>query len=47
MSVTPPAGVTDISWITFNSNTRTVSYVQNNPGFDGDYTITITGTISN
>jgi len=45
MTVTPPTGVTDTSWITFNSNTRTVSYFQNNPGFDGVYTIKITGTI--
>ena len=47
MTVTPPAGVTDTSWITFDSNTRTVSYVQNKPGFDGDYSITITGAILN
>ena len=47
MSITTPSGVTDSSWITFNSITRVLSYVQASSGFDGDYTITITGTITN
>ena len=49
MSVTPvPSGVTDTSWITFNSLTRVVTW-EKAPviGFIGDYTITIYGTITN
>ena len=46
MSITPPSGVSVTSWITFNTVTRVVSYVQANSGYDGAYTITITGTIT-
>ena len=47
MSITPPPGVSVTSWITFNAATRVVRYVQANSGYDGAYTITITGTITN
>ena len=47
MSITPPSGVSVTSWITFNAATRVVSYVQANSGYDGAYTITISGTITN
>ena len=47
MIVTPPSGVLDTSWIMFNSISRTVSYVQNNPGFHGDYTIVVYGNLIN
>ena len=49
MSVTSvPSGVTDTSWITFNSATRVVTWVKTPAiGFIGDYTITIYGTITN
>jgi hypothetical protein len=49
MSVTSvPSGVTDTSWVTFNSATRVVTWVKAPAvGFIGDYTITIYGTISN
>jgi len=47
MSITPPSGVSVTSWITFNAVTRVVSYVQANSGYDGAYTINISGTISN
>ena len=47
MIVTPPFGVSDTSWITFTAASRIVSYVKFSSGFDGDYTITITGTITN
>ena len=49
MAVTSmPSGVTDTSWITFNSLTRVVTW-EKAPviGFIGDYTITIYGTITN
>ena len=49
MSVTPvPFGVTDTSWITFDSLTRVVTW-EKAPviGFIGDYTITIYGKITN
>jgi len=40
MSITSkPIGVTDVSWITFNSLTRVFSFVQANVGFDGNYTV--------
>ena len=43
-----PLGVTDTSWITFNSATRVVSWVKAPiVGFIGDYTITIYGNITN
>jgi hypothetical protein len=42
-----PSGVTDTTWITFTASTRVVSYSKASSGFDGDYTITITGTITN
>ena len=43
-----PAGVTDTSWISFNSATRVVSWVKAPiVGFIGDYTITIYGNITN
>ena len=47
MTVTPPSGVTDVSWITFNSASRTVSYAKYAALFDGDYTLTIYGSITN
>ena len=49
MSVTSvTSGVTDVSWITFDSETRVVTWVKAPAvGFIGDYTITIYGTISN
>ena len=49
MSVTSvPSGVTDTSWITFNSATRVVTWVKAPViGFIGDYTITIYGKIVN
>jgi hypothetical protein len=49
MSVTSvPSGVTDVSWITFNSATRVVTWVKAPViGFIGDYTITIYGKITN
>ena len=47
MSITPPSGVSDTSWITFTAASRIVSYVKLSSGFDGNYTITITGTITN
>ena len=49
MSVTSvPSGVTDTSWITFNSATRVVTWVKAPTiGFIGVYTITIYGTITN
>ena len=49
MSVTSvPSGVTDTSWITFNSATRVVTWVKAPAvGFIGDYTITIYGKITN
>ena len=49
MTVTSvPSGVTDTSWVTFNSATRVVTWVKAPAvGFIGDYTITIYGTISN
>ena len=49
MSVTSvPSGVTDSSWITFNSATRVVTWEKAPAiGFIGDYTITIYGTITN
>ena len=49
MSVTSvPSGVTDTSWITFNSATRVVTWEKAPAiGFIGDYTITIYGTITN
>ena len=49
MLVTPlPSGVTDTSWITFDSLTRVVTW-EKAPviGFIGDYTITIYGKITN
>ena len=42
-----PSGVTDTTWITFTASPIVVSYSQANSGFDGDYTITINGTITN
>jgi hypothetical protein len=43
-----PSGVTDTSWITFNSATRVVTWVKAPViGFIGAYTITIYGTITN
>jgi hypothetical protein len=42
-----PSGVTDTTWITFTASTRVVSYSKASSGFDGDYEITITGTITN
>ena len=43
-----PAGVTDTSWITFNSATRVVSWVKAPiVGFIGNYTITVYGNITN
>ena len=49
MSVTSvPSGVIDSSWITFNKWSRYVTWVKApEVGFIGDYTITITGTITN
>ena len=47
MTITPPLGVTDTSWITFNEAKRVVSYDQKSSDFYGDYTITITATITN
>ena len=49
MSVTPvPSGVTDTSWITFDSLTRVVTWVKAPViGFIGDYEITIYGKITN
>jgi hypothetical protein len=49
MSVTSvPSGVTDTSWITFNSLTREITWFKALVnGFFGDYTITIYGTITN
>ena len=43
-----PSGVIDSSWITFNKWSRYVTWVKApEVGFIGDYTITITGTITN
>ena len=43
-----PSGVTDVSWITFDSETRIVTWEKAPAvGFIGDYTITIYGTITN
>ena len=49
MSVTSvPSGVTDTSWITFDSATRVVTWVKAPAvGFNGDYTITIYGNLTN
>ena len=49
MAVTSmPSGVTDTSWITFNSATRVVNWFKAPVnGFIGDYTITIYSTITN
>ena len=47
MAIMPPSGVSDTSWITFTTASRIVTYVKLNSGFDGDFTITITGTITN
>ena len=49
MTVTSvPSGVTDTSWISFDSASRVVTWVKAPAvGFIGDYTITIYGTITN
>ena len=43
-----PSGVTDVSWITFDSETRVVTWAKAPAvGFIGDYTITIYGNLTN
>ena len=43
-----PSGVTDVSWITFDSENRVITWAKApDIGFIGDYTITIYGNLTN